>query len=105
MHASDASPAKGAIVSAKVSSAEAFFLLPSAAQKGGYLKLDAPARALLKGIGDIWMDEDLVEGLLPANSLPLFFDFVEVRGGSHYCSLTLTTTAASRTSRPVLASK
>ena len=89
LYASDASLKKGALVSTPVSEEEALLLWRSADRKGGYSKLDTPALARL---GDAWIDEEPLQGLLqsPARTPQMCFDFVEVCAGagriSHFCS-------------------
>ena len=92
LFASDASIKKGALVSTPVSPQEALLLWRTSDRKGGYSRLDAPALAILKGLGDSWIDEGPLQGLPqnPAKTPPMYFDFVEVCAGagriSHFCA-------------------
>ena len=92
LFASDASLAKGAIVSTPLDSSEAELLWRTAERKGGYSKLDNDPRALRRVIGDPDVDEDPLEGFPvgPSRNPPLRFDFVETCAGSsrisHFCS-------------------
>ena len=76
LYASDASLKKGALVSTPVSEEEALFLWRTV--------LDAPALAILRGLGDVWIDEEPLQGLLqsPAKTPPMCFDIVEVCAGA-----------------------
>ena len=91
LFASDASLAKGAIVSTPLSESEAELLWRTAERKGGYSKLDPAPRAILRGLGDPELEEDVLAGLSPGPSRnPLLqFDFVEICSGSsrisHFC--------------------
>ena len=92
LYASDASMAKGAVVSTGLSSDEALLLWRTAERKGGYTRLDPAARALLKSVGDPDLEEQCLQGfpVAPQKSPPLRFDFVEVCAGAgkitHYCN-------------------
>ena len=92
LFASDASMAKGALVSTDISPDEALLLWRSAERKGGYSRLDPAARALRKSLGDPELEESCLAGLpsSPKKSPPLQFDFVEVCAGAgkitYYCS-------------------
>ncbi|CAE7347850.1 unnamed protein product [Symbiodinium microadriaticum] len=84
LFASDASMAKGALVSTPLSEEEAALLWRTSDRKGGYSRLDPAARALLRSVGDPMLDEARLEGLPPppAKNPPLKFDFLEIGLGT-----------------------
>ena len=84
LFASDASMAKGALVSTPLSEEEAALMWRTSDRKGGYSRLDPAARALLKSVGDPMLEETRLEGLppLPAKNPPLKFDFLEIGLGT-----------------------
>ncbi|CAE7745584.1 unnamed protein product, partial [Symbiodinium necroappetens] len=84
LFASDASMAKGALVSTPLSEEEAALLWITSDRKGGYSRLDPAARALLRSVGDPMLEETRLAGLppLPAKNPPLKFDFLEIGLGT-----------------------
>eukprot|EP00435_Cladocopium_sp_Y103_P016644 s3901_g4.t1 len=86
--ASDASLAKGAVVSSPISQATSQVLWLGSDKKGGYSKLDDAPKAMLASIGlelaaDLRIeDEAVLHSGGPDRPLLLYFDFVEFFGGS-----------------------
>eukprot|EP00435_Cladocopium_sp_Y103_P076199 s154_g81.t1 len=84
--ATDASLAKGAIVSAAVEATEVEPIWLGADRKGAYTHLDNSFRAVLRHLGEA--DDDLdqpgpsVEACSPQKPLLMYFDFVEICGGA-----------------------
>ena len=86
VYASDASNSSGAVVSTVVDPVVAQHLWLGGDQRGRYTKLDNPFRACLRGLGEEVDEVSDDEGVLPHSGLYksplLYFDFVEICGGS-----------------------
>eukprot|EP00435_Cladocopium_sp_Y103_P018494 s3398_g4.t1 len=84
--ASDASTGKGAIVEAPISAEAEQVLWLDADLKCGYMPLDNPFRAVLRGLGEFDGDEDVSNEEpfceSPGKAPLLYFDFVEICGGA-----------------------
>lgn len=80
--ATDASLAKGAVVSASVDPEVCEELWLDTEKKGSYVMLDSGFREMLKHLGDFEIEEIAEPPLVrPKASPPLYFDFVEFCGG------------------------
>ena len=86
MFATDASSDKGAIIQAPIPRTTETILWLDSDQKPGYVLLDNPFRALLRGLGEFDGEERLppetceVEG--PFKAPLMYYDFVEICGGA-----------------------
>ena len=84
--ASDASSSKGAIIQAPISTVTETVLWLDSDQKPGYVTLDNPFRAVLRGLGEFDEGESLpqvpesAEG--PFKAPLMYYDFVEICGGA-----------------------
>jgi len=84
--ATDASSDKGAIIQAPIPRTTETILWLDSDQKPGYVPLDNPFRALLRGLGEFDGEESLppetceVEG--PFKAPLMYYDFVEICGGA-----------------------
>ena len=85
LFATDSSEAKGAIVSASISSAQSLALWKASDRKGAFCRLEGAARTILRDKDPLWEDIGVSSGLpppSPARPLAYHFDFLEVFSGA-----------------------